>query len=905
VHRHPSRRRSRRSVTASCVAVCAAALLLFGSAAAAPEKLSPEQEKALAALAADDVDAYDKALEALAGITDKKALDKIADFGMAAWRPTLTLRAGDLLAGAGADQAAAALTRAKARAGTRWDALARLVQMAERVPGKQGTQYLNDLLGHPNELAAGLAARALAARGDVAARPAIEALLKSGKPGLAASAAHALAKFPADDKLRDTLWARVDNAGKDYVGDHCALALSTMEGAKTYGLRALDLLGGRATSDSFPALTKLALRTIDTIEPAKIQHLLAQKAEKVVEVGCDLAGLTACKDEKVQERLLSIARGEGGWRLRTAAWLALSRTGCEHVESGVSRAILQDGESSYWGIQCAVRRPRETYVAALRDAALDTKDPVRRELAARALNVQPLRDQTRTFLVKKAREGDAKTQASAYLSLGGLQDEATFDLLVAHLAERTDDASRLRIVKGLEKLTGHYYKPDPEVWTQWKKAVEGDIVYVPKKADRRANRADEKSLAERGVTPKTEAAVEQGLAWFAAHQDLDGIWDGARFDEHCPDKDCRQEGGHRDRELAYTGLGCLAFAGAGYDHKAGAYRDVVRRGYEAILARQDFDGSHDDNTWTFSYEAAIVCHALCDGYLLTDDPWLKAGAQRIIDYLVKIQYPGGAWRYHVRSAETDTSVMSWIAMAAVAARTAGVDVPDQVFVCIEAWLDRATDPIPKGEYEIFEPAQFKADNRYGIDVRLDEKGKPRTFKMKTWYQPPRLYTPACTAINLITRIWLGRTRAHPMCLGNANQVISQVPGYNTGLEREFAFYPYSWYYGSLAMYQMGGDYWSQWKTKCIDDVLAHQNKVGHLRGSWTTPRGELAGGLNGGRMFCTAMGIMTLETFYRYAPYLSRHSTRGTDKDERAGKDKGDGGSDAPEEKPPPGPAPK
>jgi len=143
----------------------------------------------------------------------------------------------------------------------------------------------------------------------------------------------------------------------------------------------------------------------------------------------------------------------------------------------------------------------------------------------------------------------------------------------------------------------------------------------------------------------------------AAHQDVDGIWNGDTFDEHCPDHDCKAHGGIRSRDLAYTGLGCLAFTGAGYDHVDGAYRDVVHRGFEAILSRQNWDGSHDENEWTFSYEAAIVCHALCDGYLLTGDPWLKQGAQRMIDYLVKIQFPGGAWRYHTRSSEADTSVM--------------------------------------------------------------------------------------------------------------------------------------------------------------------------------------------------------------------------------------------------------
>jgi hypothetical protein len=866
-----------------------AVFAMFVPAGAAPGGLTADQTSALDALAQDDPDGCAKALEALVGVTDRKALDQIADFGMDAPRPFLSVRAGEVVAGAGQGAASTTLQRARLRAGSRSDRLARLVQMMACLPGKPGADLLADLLGQPNEIAASLAARALGARKEVAARPALEGLLKSGHAAVEASAAFALANLPPDDKLREMLWQRVETASKDHVGDDCALALSTMEGAATYGSKALDLVAQRARSDSFRAMSKLMLRTLESAEPAKILHLLDQPTEDVSELGCDLAGLVASKDAKVQERLMDLGRSSRSWRIRVAAWLALRRTGSEHVTDGVAKTIGQVGEPSYWAIQCAIRGPQEAYVVPLRDAAIDVKDPLRRELAARALNVQPKRDASRSFLIKAARDGTPPVQAAAYLSLGSLQDETTFDLLVAHLGERTDAESRLRIDGGLQRLTGHYYKPDPEVWKDWKKAVNGDVAFVPHKADRRAERADSKTLAERGVTPKTEAAVEAGLAWFAAHQDADGVWNGATFDEHCPNHDCKQQGGIRDRDLAYTGLGCLAFTGAGYGHVDGPYREVVHRGYESILAKQGFDGSHEEKSWTFSYEAAIVCHALCDGYLLTADPWLGKGAQRMIDYLTKIQFPGGEWRYQVRSHEADTSVMSWIIMAAVAARTAGLDVPEQVFICAENWLDRATDPIPEGEFEVFEPSQFGGDDRYGIDVRRGENGKPRTFRIKTWYQPPKLYTPAMPAVNLISRIWLGKTRAHPMCIGNANQMLAHIPGYGTGLEKEYAFYPYTWYYGSLAMYQMGGEFWSTWRKKCIDDVLANQNKEGHLRGSWSTPRGELEAGLNGGRMFCTAMGILTLETFYRYPPYLSRHSTRGTSPDDGKGKDKGDG----------------
>ena len=147
------------------------------------------------------------------------------------------------------------------------------------------------------------------------------------------------------------------------------------------------------------------------------------------------------------------------------------------------------------------------------------------------------------------------------------------------------------------------------------------------------------------------------------------------------------------------------------------------------------------------------------------------------------------------------------------------------------------------------------------------------------------------AINILSRIWLGRTRSHPQIIGNANQVVETVPGYGSGLEKDYAFYPYTWYYGSLAMYQMGGRYWAKWRRTCIKGILDNQHTEGHRTGSWSMPKEQFFGGLTGGRIYCTAMCILTLESFYRYQPYLARHSTRGAKEDDRPTKE-GDGADD-------------
>lgn len=461
------------------------------------------------------------------------------------------------------------------------------------------------------------------------------------------------------------------------------------------------------------------------------------------------------------------------------------------------------------------------------------------------------------------------------------------------------------ILKGLEKLTGHYFKPDAAVWKEWFEVVEGKVSEDIKPIDRAKNRERILKDKEIGISPQTEAAVEAGLLWLSRHQDLSGGWNGATYHENCLDgKECAKEGGIRDRPLAYTALAILAYQGAGYTHREGPYRDVIQRGYEYILSNQDYDGSHNEKGWTFSYEAAVTCQALCDGYALTGDPWLGAGAQRMIDYLVKIQYPGRTWRYQVRSSETDTSVMSWILLACLSARHAGLDVPEQIFVASEVWMDTASDPMPPDTFEVFVRDLYDKKNTYFVDVSRDEKGKLRHYQIKTWYQPPRLYTPAMSAIGLLARIWMGWTRAHPFCIGAANQVASMIPGYGDGLEKEVGFYPYTWYYGSMAMYQMGGRYWTKWKDKCIKDLIAHQLLQGCRYGSWEMPRAQFVAGLTGGTVYCTAMAILTLETFYRHQPYLARHDLRSREDPEAEGRTEGDGPAQpgAPGLPPPPPP---
>ena len=73
---------------------------------------------------------------------------------------------------------------------------------------------------------------------------------------------------------------------------------------------------------------------------------------------------------------------------------------------------------------------------------------------------------------------------------------------------------------------------------------------------------------------------------------------------------------------------------------------------------------------------------------------------------------------------------------------------------------------------------------------------------------------------------------------------------------------YYWYYGTLAMFQMGGTHWRAWNKSMKSALVNHQRGSGDEKGSWD-PIG--AWGFAGGRVYSTAINVLSLEIYYRYA----------------------------------------
>lgn len=108
------------------------------------------------------------------------------------------------------------------------------------------------------------------------------------------------------------------------------------------------------------------------------------------------------------------------------------------------------------------------------------------------------------------------------------------------------------------------------------------------------------------------------------------------------------------------------------------------------------------------------------------------------------------------------------------------------------------------------------------------------------------------------------------CIGSANKVLAkqipEIPKDGDVAQMNFKQeYPmYHLYYGTLAMHQMGGTYFRKWKKPMKEILVNSQEQTGCNAGSWQ----GWAFDRFFSRLYTTAMGAMTLETEYRYAPIL-------------------------------------
>jgi hypothetical protein len=208
-----------------------------------------------------------------------------------------------------------------------------------------------------------------------------------------------------------------------------------------------------------------------------------------------------------------------------------------------------------------------------------------------------------------------------------------------------------------------------------------------------------------------------------------------------------------------------------------------------------------------------------------------------VKFIATAQQLSGAWDYRdAKTGRYDTSVTGWQVMALKSAQGAGVDVPHYTVYKMAAFLDRVTQPT--GELIYSNKAPSPGRRGWGM-----------------------------VAVGLASRTFLGLPLDAPTARRQKAIILSHLPAWKKlsprGNETPFDSI-YYWYYGTIAMFQVGGDAWDKWNRQMQKTLLLHQRRGGCLDGSWDPPDNWWAG--MGGRIYSTSLNVLNLEIYYRYLP---------------------------------------
>ncbi|MEM9080333.1 MAG: prenyltransferase/squalene oxidase repeat-containing protein [Verrucomicrobiota bacterium] len=299
------------------------------------------------------------------------------------------------------------------------------------------------------------------------------------------------------------------------------------------------------------------------------------------------------------------------------------------------------------------------------------------------------------------------------------------------------------------------------------------------------------------IPPKVDAMYTQGLRFLAKSQSEDGSW---------PDRN----GG----EPGVVGLCTLAFLAHGEDPNFGPYAKNIARALSYILENQSSSNGYIGNSM---YNHGFATLALAEAYGVVNDPRLAPALSQAVELILSAQERNrfGAWRYTPDSHDADTTVSGCQIVALLAARNAGLPVPDKAIEKALEYMNRCRS------------------NRggYGYTSASGEK-------------------PTLTAIGVT-------------CLALAKQ--KDDKGFRTSIEylRENLnyrdrFYPYYFeYYMSQALFHGDEELWTSWNATNIRYLSALQSR----EGSWPGTKGPY---------FSTAGALLSLALNYRFLPIYEK-----------------------------------
>lgn len=321
------------------------------------------------------------------------------------------------------------------------------------------------------------------------------------------------------------------------------------------------------------------------------------------------------------------------------------------------------------------------------------------------------------------------------------------------------------------------------------------------------------------VPSEVRAIYDAGIGYLVKEQQADGTWASSQY----------------GAGPGVDGLCCLAILSCGEDPNFGLYNDAVRRGLRSIIRRQDPEtglladqpGAHGS-----MYHHGFGTLTLAEAYGAVDDDRLWEGdaseQRRTLGRALELavtrivesqdQNPHGGWRYTPDAKDADTSVSGANLVALLAARNAGIEVPDKNIDRAMEMLEKATDASGAVAYQVGDVGFAFGDSQARssiacLSLAIGKRKESEAFRSTLKY--------------LVDR--------------SDRAGVSQWPEYTR-------------YYMAQALFQGDFEAWSKWNQLTIEVLQEQQQENGSI----------------GDSSYSTAMGLLSLALNYRFLPIYER-----------------------------------
>ncbi len=323
------------------------------------------------------------------------------------------------------------------------------------------------------------------------------------------------------------------------------------------------------------------------------------------------------------------------------------------------------------------------------------------------------------------------------------------------------------------------------------------------------------------VPVNVERITSAAVQWLAQNQTPAGDWPGGN-DSHNPEPG----------NSGVTGMGVMAFLSTGVDPNYGEYALNIRAALRHMISIQDPETGYLPNSM---YNHGFGMLALAESYGVVDEELLwsdrdiaiPAERRRSIGQALRLAVrcavtsqehnPWRAWRYRPESKDADTSVTGAVLIGLLAARNAGIKIPDSNMDSATQYIREVTSK--RGEVSYTPGFNFSlGTNMSAIAALVYSIGKHQDW-------------PEYRSVVQFVK-------------ANSDSVDPSHPHYNL-------------YYVSQALFQTDYDAWSKWNEVTIRRLRREQNQDGSFDSSY-------------GKAYATSMSVLALALNYRFLPIYER-----------------------------------